>query len=102
MNMGYMNLYNGGCEETDRINQELGAEEADTPQDLHDFGDEAHMKNWLGQLNMAKVPWTFGHVTWETNKANTKLLRSNNKLSGNMGSEYILIFLQAFEVCSRQ
>jgi len=36
---------------------------AHTPQHSYNFGEEPHVKHGPGQLNVAKVPGTGGHVT---------------------------------------
>lgn len=45
-----------------RVNQELGAEEADATQNLHSLAQEANVEDRLGQLNVAKVAWALCHV----------------------------------------
>ena len=43
-------------------NKQLGAVVADTSQDFDDSRYEANMKDWLGQLNVPKVPWRVSHI----------------------------------------
>ena len=48
---------------THRVNEEPRAVVAHTPQHSYNFGEEPHVKHGPGQLNVAKVPGTGGHVT---------------------------------------
>lgn len=42
---------------TYRRNQQLGALEANTPEQLHHLSHEADVKDGSGQFNVPKVPW---------------------------------------------
>lgn len=48
---------------TYRIYKQLRTEETDTAEDLHNFCNEANMKDWLSQLNVTKMTRAFSHVT---------------------------------------
>ena len=48
---------------THRTDKQLGAMVADTSQDFDDSGYEANVEDWLGQLNVPKIPWRVSHIS---------------------------------------